>query len=210
MSFTLSNSSSNNVCKGTQRTESGVKRAFGDTLGQDIVTSWVSTIVFQYVDQLEQHLTQKEFQEIMIPSYALSWKPCQGDSLNLPDHRIHKDGDGDASFQLESNSLPHAHAQTTRHLITLIVKNHEMLKNKDKDYRANSDIKRKLLRNQVFGRLFSSFLLDAGQKNGNPDLGIVVEYQKALLVSLDVSALDKPHIKLENLSRSFISRIESS
>ncbi|GKA98593.1 hypothetical protein Tco_0826530 [Tanacetum coccineum] len=47
-------------------------------------------------------------------SYALSWKPCQGDSLNLPDHRIHKDGDGDASFQLESNSLPHAHAQTTK------------------------------------------------------------------------------------------------
>ncbi|GJX59409.1 hypothetical protein Tco_0290799 [Tanacetum coccineum] len=42
--------------------------------------------------------------------YALSWKPCQGDSLNLPDHRIHKDGDGDASFQLESDSLPHAHA----------------------------------------------------------------------------------------------------
>ncbi|GKD77122.1 hypothetical protein Tco_1339743, partial [Tanacetum coccineum] len=34
-------------------------------------------------------------------SYALSWKPCQGDSLNLPDHRIHKDGDGDASFQLK-------------------------------------------------------------------------------------------------------------
>ncbi|GJV19121.1 putative reverse transcriptase domain-containing protein [Tanacetum coccineum] len=47
-------------------------------------------------------------------SYALSWKPCQGDSLNLPDHRIHKDGDGDASFQLESDSLPHAHAQTTK------------------------------------------------------------------------------------------------
>ncbi|GJU94024.1 hypothetical protein Tco_1318780 [Tanacetum coccineum] len=22
-------------------------------------------------------------------SYALSWKPCQGDSLNLPDHRDH-------------------------------------------------------------------------------------------------------------------------
>ncbi|GJR07985.1 retrovirus-related pol polyprotein from transposon TNT 1-94 [Tanacetum coccineum] len=28
--------------------------------------------------------------------------------------RIHKDGDGDASFQLKSNSLPHAHAQTTK------------------------------------------------------------------------------------------------
>ncbi|GJV15708.1 hypothetical protein Tco_1361031 [Tanacetum coccineum] len=34
----------------------------------------------------------------MLRSYALSWKPCQGDSLNLPDHRIHKDGDGDALF----------------------------------------------------------------------------------------------------------------
>ncbi|GJU17050.1 hypothetical protein Tco_1145016 [Tanacetum coccineum] len=50
----------------------------------------------------------------MTSSYALSWKPCQGDSLNLPDHRIHKDGDGDASFQLKSNSSPHAHAQTTK------------------------------------------------------------------------------------------------
>ncbi|GJV76637.1 hypothetical protein Tco_1508221 [Tanacetum coccineum] len=46
--------------------------------------------------------------------YALSWKPCQGDSLNLPDHRIHKDGDGDASFQLKSDSLPPAQAQTTK------------------------------------------------------------------------------------------------
>ncbi|GKA33986.1 hypothetical protein Tco_0720415, partial [Tanacetum coccineum] len=47
-------------------------------------------------------------------SYALSWKPCQRDSLNLPDHRIHKDRDGDALFQLMSDSLPHAHAQTTK------------------------------------------------------------------------------------------------
>ncbi|GJU12993.1 retrovirus-related pol polyprotein from transposon TNT 1-94 [Tanacetum coccineum] len=46
-------------------------------------------------------------------SYALSWKPCQGDSLNLPDHRIHKDGDGDASFQLKSDSLPHAQSFKT-------------------------------------------------------------------------------------------------
>ncbi|GJU96549.1 ribonuclease H-like domain-containing protein [Tanacetum coccineum] len=37
-----------------------------------------------------------------------------GDSLNLPDHRIHKDGDGDALFQLKLDSLPHAHAQTTK------------------------------------------------------------------------------------------------
>ncbi|GJV18138.1 retrovirus-related pol polyprotein from transposon TNT 1-94 [Tanacetum coccineum] len=54
-------------------------------------------------------------------SYALSWKPCQGDSLNLPDHSFIanyfyfkdyiNDGVGDASFQLRSNSSPHAHAQ---------------------------------------------------------------------------------------------------
>ncbi|GJW39676.1 hypothetical protein Tco_0065521 [Tanacetum coccineum] len=45
-----------------------------------------------------------------------NWKSCQGDSskLNLPDHRIHKDGDGDALFQLKSDCLPHAHAQTTK------------------------------------------------------------------------------------------------
>nr|GEU40380.1 Gag-Pol polyprotein [Tanacetum cinerariifolium] len=45
-------------------------------------------------------------------SYALSWKPCQGDSLNLPNNRI-RDGVA-ASFQLESESSPHAHAQTTK------------------------------------------------------------------------------------------------
>ncbi|GJW36533.1 retrovirus-related pol polyprotein from transposon TNT 1-94 [Tanacetum coccineum] len=61
----------------------------------------------------QEHPTRYLFIKDRRP-YALSWKPCQGDSLNLPDHRIHKDGDGDASFQLESNSLPHAHAQTTK------------------------------------------------------------------------------------------------
>ncbi|GJY26516.1 hypothetical protein Tco_0401242 [Tanacetum coccineum] len=66
-------------------------------------------------------------------------KPCQGDSLNLPDHRIHKDGDGDASFQLKSDSLPHAHAQTTKtfykHQDSRIMKAQEL---NDKDFRTNS------------------------------------------------------------------------
>ncbi|GJR57135.1 hypothetical protein Tco_1499297 [Tanacetum coccineum] len=172
MSFTLSNSSSNNVCKGTQRTESGVKRAFGDTLGQDIVTSWVSTIVFQYVDQLEQHLTQKEFQEIMIPSYALSWKPCQGDSLNLPDHRIHKDGDGDALFQLKSDSLPHAHAQTTKtyykHQDSRIMKAQEL---KTKTSAQTLIYKIFLQRYQVYqGRLLASFQDDAKYEHVGQDI----------------------------------------
>ncbi|GJT26267.1 hypothetical protein Tco_0906542 [Tanacetum coccineum] len=85
----------------------------------------------------------KSFQchhQTALRSYALSWKPCQGDSLNLPDHRIHKDGDGDASFQLKSDSLPHAHAHSTKtfykHQDSRIMKAQE-LKTKTS---ANSDI----------------------------------------------------------------------
>nr|GEU57601.1 hypothetical protein [Tanacetum cinerariifolium] len=45
-------------------------------------------------------------------SYALSWKPGQGDSLNLPDHRIKR---GCCSLiPAESDSSPHADAQTTK------------------------------------------------------------------------------------------------
>ncbi|GJW81550.1 hypothetical protein Tco_0145525 [Tanacetum coccineum] len=82
---------------------------------------------YQLADMFTKSLLEKRFQYLRVRqlyemfltpaelrSYALSWKPCQGDSLNLPDHRIHKDGDGDASFQLKSDSLPHAHAQTTK------------------------------------------------------------------------------------------------
>ncbi|GJW62560.1 hypothetical protein Tco_0111895 [Tanacetum coccineum] len=64
--------------------------------------------------QLRMEILLDHIKQALGRSYALSWKPCQGDSLNLPDHRIHKDGDGDASFQLKSDSLPHAHAQTTK------------------------------------------------------------------------------------------------
>ncbi|GJY75099.1 hypothetical protein Tco_0479530 [Tanacetum coccineum] len=38
----------------------------------------------------------------------------------------------------------------------------------------------------------------------NPDIGTAAEYQKALLTSLDMLALDKPHLQLENLLRRFI------
>ncbi|GJS85093.1 hypothetical protein Tco_0751634 [Tanacetum coccineum] len=48
--------------------------------------------------------------------------PRDSSKLNLPDHRLvltepkdtYKDGDGDASFQLKSDSLPHVHALTTK------------------------------------------------------------------------------------------------
>ncbi|GJU68626.1 retrovirus-related pol polyprotein from transposon TNT 1-94, partial [Tanacetum coccineum] len=59
-----------------------------------------------------------------------------GDSLNLPDHRIHKDGDGDASFQLKSDSLPHAHAHSTKTFYKhQDSKNQESSSIKDKDFR---------------------------------------------------------------------------
>ncbi|GJR24851.1 hypothetical protein Tco_1477584 [Tanacetum coccineum] len=45
-------------------------------------------------------------------SHALSWKPYQGDSLNLPDHRYK--GRCCSLIPIESNLLPHAHAQTTK------------------------------------------------------------------------------------------------
>ncbi|GJX33481.1 hypothetical protein Tco_0243336 [Tanacetum coccineum] len=37
------------------------------------------------ISQESRALTHNE----LFRSYALSWKLCQGDSLNLPDHRIH-------------------------------------------------------------------------------------------------------------------------
>nr|GEZ53469.1 hypothetical protein [Tanacetum cinerariifolium] len=45
-------------------------------------------------------------------SYALSWKPCQGDSLNLSNHRIRRWCCSLIPAKLDS--LPHAHAQTTK------------------------------------------------------------------------------------------------
>ncbi|GJV18839.1 retrovirus-related pol polyprotein from transposon TNT 1-94 [Tanacetum coccineum] len=103
--------------------------------------------------------------------YALSWKPYQGDSLNLPDHRIHKDGDGDASFQLESDSLPHAHAQTTKtyykHQDSRIMKAQEL---KTKTSAQTLIYKIFLQRYQVYqGRLLASFQDDAKYEHVGQD-----------------------------------------
>ncbi|GJU39780.1 retrovirus-related pol polyprotein from transposon TNT 1-94 [Tanacetum coccineum] len=76
---------------------------------------------------------------------------------------IHKDGDGDASFQLESNSLPHAHAQTTKtyykHQDLRIMKAQEL---KTKTSAQTLIYKIFLQRYQVYqGRLLASFQDDA-------------------------------------------------
>ncbi|GJV66003.1 hypothetical protein Tco_1476831 [Tanacetum coccineum] len=63
-----------------------------------------SKLVPKVVPPVDKTATSRQVLELlfhhhitMLRSYALSWKPCQGDSLNLPDHRItYKDGDGDA------------------------------------------------------------------------------------------------------------------
>ncbi|GJS42861.1 hypothetical protein Tco_0567904 [Tanacetum coccineum] len=74
----------------------------------------------------------------------------------------YKDGDGDASFQLKSDSLPHAHAKTTKtyykHQDSRI-KKAQVLKTKTF---ANSDKQDLPLRYQVYqGRLLKSFQEDA-------------------------------------------------
>ncbi|GKC30538.1 hypothetical protein Tco_1037832, partial [Tanacetum coccineum] len=93
------------------------------------------------------------------------------DSLNLPDHMIHKDGDGDASFQLESNSLPHAHDQTTKtfykHQDSRIMKAYEL---KTKTSAQTLIYKIFLQRYQVYqGRLLASFQDDAKYEHVGQD-----------------------------------------
>ncbi|GJR88156.1 hypothetical protein Tco_0212167 [Tanacetum coccineum] len=82
----------------------------------------------------------------------------------------YKDGDGDASFQLKSDSLPHAHAQTTKtyykHQDSRIKKAQE-LKTKSS---ANSDIQDLPSRYQVYqGRLLASFQDDAKYEHVGQD-----------------------------------------
>ncbi|GJU89885.1 hypothetical protein Tco_1302308 [Tanacetum coccineum] len=113
----------------------------------------------------------KLHRDLKYRSYALSWKPCQGDSLNLPDHRIHKDGDGDALFQLKSDSLPHAHAQTTKtyykHRDSRIMKAQEL---KTKTSAQTLIYKIFLQRYQVYqGRLLASFQDDAKYEHVGQD-----------------------------------------
>ncbi|GJV55516.1 hypothetical protein Tco_1456521 [Tanacetum coccineum] len=85
--------------------------------------------------------------------------------------RIHKDGDGDASFQLESDSLPHAHAQTTKtyykHQDSRIMKAQEL---KTKTSAQTLIYKIFLQRYQVYqGRLLASFQDDAKYEHVGQD-----------------------------------------
>ncbi|GJZ19236.1 hypothetical protein Tco_0555826 [Tanacetum coccineum] len=139
-----------------------------------------SKLVPKVVPQADKITTSRQELELLFHHhitmlrrpYALSWKPCQGDSLNLLDHRIHKDGDGDASFQLESDSLPHAHAQTTKtyykHQDSRITKAQEL---KTKTSAQTLIYKIFLQRYQVYqGRLLASFQDDAKYEHVGQDI----------------------------------------
>ncbi|GJS18257.1 hypothetical protein Tco_0412729 [Tanacetum coccineum] len=83
------------------------------------------------------------------------------DSLNLPDHRIHKDGDDDAPFQLESDSLPHAHCNLQLHSISSDsrIMKAQVLKTKTSAKNLLYKISFKI--SSLLGRLFASFQDDA-------------------------------------------------
>ncbi|GJS74014.1 hypothetical protein Tco_0706855 [Tanacetum coccineum] len=86
-------------------------------------------------------------------SKTLSWKPCQGGSskLNLPDHRL---------ILAESDSLPHAHAQTKKTYYKYQysrIKKAQVLKTKTSAY---SDMKGNSLETKLQGRLLESFQED--------------------------------------------------
>ncbi|GJU21031.1 hypothetical protein Tco_1154373 [Tanacetum coccineum] len=107
--------------------------------------------------------------EQMQGSNTLSWKPCQGGSskLNLPNHRYKRWCCG--LIPSESNSSPHAHAQTTKtcykHQDSRIKKAQEL---KTKTF-ANSDIKDPSSKTKLRGRLLESFQEDAKYEHFGQD-----------------------------------------
>ncbi|GJT90659.1 hypothetical protein Tco_1079504 [Tanacetum coccineum] len=55
--------------------------------------------------------------KLLVGSNTLSWKPCQGDSLNLPDHRIQITMEKVMPHSTEVGFITHSHAQTTRDIL---------------------------------------------------------------------------------------------
>nr|GEX90780.1 hypothetical protein [Tanacetum cinerariifolium] len=87
--------------------------------------------------------------------YALSWKPYQGDSLNLPDHRV--------------EFVTTCSCTNYKEILSIKIQESRKLKHKDKDFR-NSDIQDLPSRYQVYqGRLLASFQNDAKYEHGGQD-----------------------------------------
>ncbi|GJV87167.1 retrovirus-related pol polyprotein from transposon TNT 1-94 [Tanacetum coccineum] len=111
----------------------------------------------------------RTFRVILFSIHNDEWKSFQCHHQTAL--RIHKDGDGDASFQLKSDSLPHAHAQTTKtfykHQDSRIMKAQEL---KTKTSAQTLIYKIFLQRYQVYqGRLLASFQDDAKYEHVGQD-----------------------------------------
>ncbi|GJX23566.1 zinc finger MYM-type protein 1-like protein [Tanacetum coccineum] len=109
--------------------------------------------------------------------------------------QIHKDGDGDALFQLKSDSLPHAHAQTTKtyykHRDSRIMKAQEL---KTKTSAQTLIYKIFLQRYQVYqGRLLASFQDDAKYEHVGQD----TRSQGSDKINVDKMNIDNrnPHVR---------------
>ncbi|GJV40257.1 hypothetical protein Tco_1418697 [Tanacetum coccineum] len=127
---------------------------------------------------MRTHLQDYGFNYNKIPLYcdsqsaiAISCNPVHHSHTKHIYTRIHKDGDGDTLFQLKSDSLPHAHAQTTKtyykHRDTRIMKAQEL---KTKTSAQTLIYKIFLQRYQVYqGRLLASFQDDAKYEHVGQD-----------------------------------------
>ncbi|GJT28387.1 hypothetical protein Tco_0908662 [Tanacetum coccineum] len=70
-----------------------------------------------YYARYQARPTEKHLKEMStMPDALILAKALLEEYKFTSDKDSYKDGDGDASFQLKSDSLPHAHAQTTRHI----------------------------------------------------------------------------------------------
>ncbi|GKA16907.1 gag-pol polyprotein [Tanacetum coccineum] len=91
----------------------------GTPINQTKYRSMVGALIFNQ-QAVSIHKSTTSSNTISKRSYVLSWKPCQGDSLNLPDHRYKH---WCCSLILaKSDSLPRAHTQASKkHSIEEIV-----------------------------------------------------------------------------------------
>ncbi|GJV53520.1 hypothetical protein Tco_1449261 [Tanacetum coccineum] len=124
---------------------------------------------WQYPKDRPTIVSQGVIKRLRLGSNTLSWKPCQGGSskLNLPDHRYKRRCC--SLIPAESDSLPHAHTQTTKtyykHQDSRIKKAQE-LKTKTSAY---SDIKDNSSETKLQGRLLASFQEDAKYEHVGQD-----------------------------------------
>nr|GEU75644.1 retrovirus-related Pol polyprotein from transposon TNT 1-94 [Tanacetum cinerariifolium] len=91
----------------------------------DMFTKALPEDRFKYlVRRIDGNPSRANIKQDLGRSYALSWKPCQRDSLNLSDHSL---------IPAESDSSTHAHAQTTKTYQASRFKNQESSNSKTKN-----------------------------------------------------------------------------